>query len=375
MCAPSEITPLSGPKAGQAAYYALLGLGALSLAGYVWVAFLSHDFPYGAPLNPPSTHAYIAIAMALGLVCAGLLWAVPRVPPSRNGLLFIFAIGLAARAMMFGSTPVMEDDWHRYLWDGAVVANGVDPYKYAPAEATPITRLGEEIGWSEVPDLAQLQELTEDHFEPYWRINYPYFKTIYPPIAQGAFAAGYFIAPFNLNGWRAVLLMVDLGAFALLMFTLSLYRRSPLWAGLYWWNPVVILEGFNAGHMDVLIVPFLIGAVALARLKRHHLAVIALAGASAVKLWPALLAPALVRPYLFKPIQLAGLAGLFCIVAAILLWPQLQYVFADPDQGLTAYSETWRRHAFLFTLLVEGPFAGFGEPDQAARSWVAGLTS
>lgn len=357
----------------RAAFQTLLGLGVLLIAGAVAVAVISGSFAYGSWIIEADTYRYIGLAMALGLVCAGLVFVVPRMTPGakRSALGVIFVAGLIARLIMFASTPVLEDDWHRYLWDGATVANGIDPYKYSPADAAPSDYSGEQRAWSENEDLARLQKLTLDSENVHRRINYPHFKTIYPPIAQGGFALASVMAPFSLNGWRAVLLVVDLISFALIAYALSLYGRSVLWVGLYWWNPVVLLEAFNAGHMDILIVPFLAGALALSRLGKLSLAVVALAGAAAVKFWPVILAPALVRPVLFKPLRLVGLALLFCAVTLLLVWPQLRYVFTDPDQGLVAYSETWRRHAFIFSVMVEGIFSGFADPDRVSRLLVA----
>ncbi|MEO0882072.1 MAG: hypothetical protein AAFY34_05020 [Pseudomonadota bacterium] len=374
----SSIRSVLEPSNGRAALYALLGLASLWLAGHAWIVWISHEFTYGRPATASPTGLYIGLAMSLALICVASILLIHRLVPTRRIIALVFVVGLAARAMMFLSLPVLEDDWHRYLWDGAVVANGGDPYEFAPAEATPLTRLGEELDWSDDPDLLRIQELTEQDFEKYWRINYPYFKTIYPPIAQGGFALGYLFAPFELNGWRTVLLLVDIGTFALLIFALNVYRRSPLWAALYWWNPVVTLEVFNAGHMDALIVPFLIATLALAKLGKIRAAVLTLAGAAAVKLWPALLAPALVRKWMFNPVPLIGFALLFITATGVLLWPQLHHVFGhipgegfgiiDPDQGLVAYSEAWRRHAFLFAVFADGPFAGLEDPDGAARN-------
>ncbi|MEO1405589.1 MAG: hypothetical protein AAFV54_03750 [Pseudomonadota bacterium] len=366
------------PKRDRVGLYALLGLGFILLVGHFCVAAISIEFVYGRSALLTPTKLYITLASGLALVCLATIPFVQKLKSTPKLIGFVFIVGLTARALMFFSSPVLEDDWHRYLWDGAVVATGGDPYEFAPAEATPVTRLGDEIDWSDDPDLLRLQELTEEDFETYWRINYPYFKTIYPPIAQGGFALAHLIAPFELSGWRTVLLLVDVATFTLLIWTLGLYGRSPLWATLYWWSPVVTLEVFNAGHMDGLIVPFLIGTLALAKLGKIRSAVIALAGAAAVKLWPALLAPALVRKWMFRPRPLIGLAALFIAVTGLLLWPQLHHVFGyvpgegfgiiDPDQGLVAYSEAWRRHAFLFAVFADGPFAGLEEPDRMARN-------
>ena len=359
---------------GGAGQRALLRLGFLFLAVCAGVVYVSREFTYGRWDIDPYIYQYIGLAAAGGVVLILLYGWLTRYTSSRFALISIFIFGLIARLMMFASNPVLEDDWHRYLWDGAVVADGSDPYKFSPAEATPIDRFGNQIDWSDDPELLRLQELvdglTQEEFDVYWRVNYPYYKTIYPPIAHGGFCLAHFISPYNLNGWRGVLLLVDLISFALIVWILGLFGRSSAWVGLYWWNPVVVFEVFNAGHMDVLIVPFLVGALGLAKLGHLYRAVLALSGAAAVKFWPILLAPMLVRKEMFNLNRLIPLALLFCGVSFVLLWPQLRYVLVDPDQGLVAYSEAWRRHAFLYSVFVEGPFRWFGDPITTTRQFV-----
>jgi len=358
------------PLKGRAGLYILSGLGVLLLVLSGAIAYLSQAFQYARWDIFPELWIYISLASAMGGVLLGFWALARRLKPSAAALMLIFAVGLIARLMMFTSNPVMEDDWHRYLWDGASVANGVDPYQFAPAEASPTDLFGEKQRLSDDPDLRQLQELTEENQTVYSRVNYPYLKTIYPPVAEGAFGLAHIIAPFSLNGWRGILLAVDLISFCLIIWALGLFGRSYLWVGLYWWNPVILLEVFNSGHMDGLLVPFLVAALGLAKLDKLGFAVTALAGAAAVKLWPILLAPLLVRKYMFDPKRLIPLALLFCVIAFALLWPQLRYVFTDPNQGLVAYSEGWRRHAFLYSILVEGPFSGFSDPVKSARLFV-----
>ena len=355
---------------GRAGIYILSGLGFFILALSWVIVQNSHSFIYGQWDIIPELWLYISLAAIMGGVLLGF-WALVRgLKPSLGALALIFLIGLVARLMMFHSNPVLEDDWHRYLWDGASVAHGVDPYEFAPAEAAATDLFGEDVSLSDDPKLRQLQELARENQTVHSRINYPYLKTIYPPLPQAAFGVAHIIAPYNLNGWRGILLVVDLISFCLIVWALGVFGRSYLWVGLYWWNPVVLLEVFNSGHMDALIVPFLVAALGLAKKDRLGFAVTALAGATAVKFWPILLAPLLVRKYMFDLKRLIPLALLFCVITLALLWPQLRYVFSDPDQGLVAYSEGWRRHAFLYSIFVEGPFSGFSDPVKSSRMFV-----
>ncbi len=50
-------------------------------------------------------------------------------------LLFaLFATGLLARILMLFTQPMLEDDYQRYLWDGALSANGHNPYQVSPKD-------------------------------------------------------------------------------------------------------------------------------------------------------------------------------------------------------------------------------------------------
>ncbi|MEL6666926.1 MAG: hypothetical protein AAFQ24_12380, partial [Pseudomonadota bacterium] len=219
-------------------------------------------------------------------------------------------------------------------------------------------------------DIRKLETLAAENTEVHERINYPYVATIYPPLTQAAFAVAHWIAPFNLNGWRTVLLGVDILAFALLINALKAYGRRADWSVLYWWNPIVILQGFGAGHMDLIIVPFLLATILFAKQARFTWATLALAGAVGVKLWPALLLPILLRPFLFRPLKLISLSLLFAIACGLLLAPQLVHVL-NPDAGLNAYATEWRTHAFLFTVLEDGVFRAIENAGAVARITVA----
>ncbi|NQY38929.1 MAG: hypothetical protein HRT80_02415 [Henriciella sp.] len=70
-----------------------------------------------------------------------------------------------------------------------------------------------------------MEKLAAEHSDLHERINYPYVATIYPPLTQAAFAVAHWIAPFDLNGWRTVLLVVDVLAFVLLITSLRAYER------------------------------------------------------------------------------------------------------------------------------------------------------
>ena len=243
----------------------ILRIGLFLASLITGLALLSFAFPYGVAIENAPVLLYVGLALIAGGVWALLPTQLKHSNEGSDVFLAAVILGLIMRGALFLSTPVLEDDSYRYLWDGAVTANGLDPYKFAPADAAPAP-LFTSVPAHEAPsDLRALRGLAAEHPEPHSRINYPFVSTIYPPLTQAAFALAYVIDPFGLAGWRAVLLGADLAALFMLIKLLGAYGRSRIWALMYWWNPVVILQSFGAAHMDLLVLPFLLLALWLAR--------------------------------------------------------------------------------------------------------------
>ncbi|MEL7029015.1 MAG: hypothetical protein AAGL49_07330, partial [Pseudomonadota bacterium] len=193
------------------------------------IALLSSRFQDGAGGTFGEALPFVGLLMGAGAAYLVLLKAIPSSAGRSTLLLTCLLIGAAFRLIFFGSTPIYEDDWRRYLWDGAVSAAGISPYSYAPADAALADPLGRPLGAAENPDIETLQRLgaADDRWPEL--INYPYLTTIYPPLAQLAFYAAHTIAPFNLDAWRLVLLVADVATLVLLLKLLAAWGRDPLW--------------------------------------------------------------------------------------------------------------------------------------------------
>jgi hypothetical protein len=292
----------------------------------------------------------VAAGIAAGAGYMVIPAAMPGLQTRPGALYWVLGIGLAWRLIMMVPDPILEIDYSRYLWDGAVINAGFSPYEWSPGEvlsgAAPeeVTRLARDA-----PAIAGA-------------INYPHLTTIYPPAAEFVFALANRIAPWDVTVWRLVVLAFEIATVALLYRVLVALRRPPLWIVIYWWNPIVIFEFSNAGHMDAMLLPFLVAALLFAVKPRAHLATaVCLAVATAIKLWPVLLLPIFLRRLAWpRPALTAG--AVFVVVTAALLWPFITQAFHD-DAGLRAYGVSWERNASLFHVLLGGLRAaldGFG---------------
>ena len=315
--------------------------GVVLVALHVLLAQLSTEFRLAIPLADRPICTMVALLLLAALVFLSVVWKAGRTPSSRALLAWVVAVGIFLRCITIFSTPMLEDDHYRYLWDGAVSANGFNPYRYAPEE---IASLADGIPTA-------LQDLAADGRNVFDRINHPDLRTIYPPVAQAAFAVAYLVKPWSLFAWRAVILAVDLVILALLLVALRDLNLSPLLVAIYWWNPLVLKEAFNSAHMDVVLIPLTLGALLLTIRGRYLLSSALLALAVGVKLWPVVLLPVILAPLLRRPAALILHAGFFCLLCAVMAFP-VYLSGLDNGSGFTSYGRYWEMNDALYMLFL-----------------------
>lgn len=242
----------------------------------------------------------------------------------------MIALAILMRLPWFFVPASSGEDYCRYMWDGAVTANGVNPYKHAPASVA--------AGRADDPALEQLAQSGRDTLRS---INHPHLRTIYPPVAQAAFALAYWVTPFNLTGWRLVLLAFDaLSALAVV----GLLRKAALplsLAFIYLWNPLLITESYGSCHVDLLAAAMVVAFAWALVTNRPAVAGLALAGAVGLKLWPILLMPFLLRALWGRWRQLSLAMGILALCVSAMAVPFASAFGTDSDSGLLTYARIW----------------------------------
>ncbi len=265
--------------------------------------------------------------------------------------LFIFAIGIFARAILFASTPILEDDFYRYMWDGAVSAESLNPYQHAPdkfAIAPDVSQLLEELGVDADPLPTGYEDLAQRGEETLLRTNNPNITTIYPPLAQAGFALAYMITPFDITGLRIVSLLAETLAFIFMALALRTAGLKSFGLALYWWHPMVLKEFANSMHMDVLLMPFIALALLMIISRREFFAQLALGLAAAIKIWPLMLIPFVAK----RNIRAIAYVATGVAILLFLMLPQL--LALGEGAGLTRFGQDWQRNSFAFTLVSGG---------------------
>jgi len=160
----------------------------LLLIGYaVFLNIISPNFTYAA--NPSLTEIikYVFVRIFTGIIYViAVISFIKNTHFKKKEIWFVILVGILSRIILVPTVPILEDDFNRYLWDGAVTASGYNPYRYSPKEFIDSTS-SEEIG----PE--RLYKLADESGEIIKLVNHPHIRTIYPPVAQGVFAFAYFV--------------------------------------------------------------------------------------------------------------------------------------------------------------------------------------
>lgn len=212
-------------------------------------------------------------AFALYLVAVVVVLKDDKPLPAR-WLVVIFAFAILFRAILVFTPPRLSDDMFRYVWDGRIQAQGINPYTYPP----------------EHPRLIELRDDAIYRF-----INRKPSVTVYPAGAELLFAFFWRIVPDNARWFQIAMAGSDLFAGALLVLLMRAMQIPVQRVLIYLWSPLVIFETAHAAHVDALILPVIVVAW-LARVRlRNGLTGAALGAATAIKLFPLILFPALWR--------------------------------------------------------------------------------
>ncbi|NNF04335.1 MAG: methyltransferase domain-containing protein, partial [Rhodothermales bacterium] len=247
---------------------------------------------------------FVTSALVVGLI----QWRLYVRDGLTLGGIALFAIG--ARLLLFPIPPVLSDDMYRYIWDGILVVDGINPYAFVPLDG----------------------QLSEYHGLPVFEVlNSGEFHSVYPPVSQLVFAAGALVARQDwMTGYYVIKgIIVTLECAGLVLLTRVLPRRQLLLLSVH---PVLLIAGAAQGHTDALLVFFLGSAFLAWRHDRTVWAVALITLAGWVKLVPLLFIP------LFAPRRPRSVLTTAGVVTALVSVPFYEtYVLGNVMHSLDLY--------------------------------------
>ncbi len=303
------------------------------LAGGVFIELLLLSL-YFVPRGGSSVIAFMVVHATVYLVLGFLWWRRDSMfpLPQSAALPIILLCAVVFRCSLIPHETICSGDIYRYLWDGKVVAHGINPYAYAPDD----------------PKVAHLASPLLPA-----SVNHPSLGTVYPPLAEAFFAGAYFIVGESMTGFKAIIVLIDIGALLLLAWFLKHSGRPVENVILYAWSPLPILYGALDGHVDILGIPLLILVVAMFAERKLFLSGVAAAGAALVKL----------HPVVFAPLYLRGTPwwrGVAVCVAVVALFAAAYLPFAahvgDEIRWLMEFGRNWEFNGGIFTMVYAATY-------------------
>ena len=366
--------------------------GALFFLSFLAISFLSPAFDYDSSLDRPILIVTGVLLLSSSIAFYGLITAIKIQTSNRDVrrqlTMLIIAVALGARLAALFSYPILEIDYYRYMWDGKVLAAGISPYHYAPEQIldAPVNVDGE------LRDLTSLAARSDSNHTILSRIHFARLTTLYPPVSQLVFSAAMSLMPETTSVEahvlfiKFVLLLFDVG---ILLLVFSLFRslnRHPGWLITYAWNPLVIKEIANSGHLDSIATFFtVLSAFAFIQWYRARpwrrswliASAVALACGVGSKLFPAVVFPLLLVA-IFRKCKLSAcvFALIFLVATGAALYPMFMspaanYSVQNNDhqenntdttnnrfdkkakarEGFTAFFSRWRMNDVVFSSL------------------------
>lgn len=197
---------------------------------------------------------------------------------------FLLAAGLMFRLVFLLAVPNLSQDYFRFLWDGGLLSQGINPYLFSPDQlmADPAFQM---------PNATELHqgmgELSARHYSNY------------PPFNQFFFYLGKILGGNSIIGGvialRMLIIAGEIGVFFLGRKLLRRINRSPHLIAWYFLNPLVIIELTGNLHFEGLMLCFFMAALNLLSLGKHIGSAVFYALSVALKLIPLLVLPVFIR--------------------------------------------------------------------------------
>ena len=193
---------------------------------------------------------------------------------------FLLVVGVLFRLIFLLAEPNLSQDFYRFIWDGELVRNFINPYLYTPD----ILLQQKDLVIANAEELHRgMGELSARHFSNY------------PPLNQLIFALSVLLGGKSIFGsivfMRTTVILADIGIFYLGRKLLRNLNRSPHLIFWYFLNPLVIIELTGNLHFEGVMLFFFVWSMYLLSIKKWILAGIPYASAICVKLVPLMFLP------------------------------------------------------------------------------------
>lgn len=315
----------------------------------------------------------ILIPLILVAIMAVLVWSIGYQTPRTNFSFFIaqylllfvsfyifwlnkanlkfshfFITAIFLRLILIFAAPELSNDFYRFIWDGELISQGINPFSSTPDQIfhDPFLYNNEYMRTL----YHGMGELSQQHY------------TCYPVLNQVLFfIPTYFFdnIMYNTIGLKLIVILADLGA---IFFAIKIAEHlgvsvHNIW--LYALNPFIILEFAGNLHFEGVMIFFLLGSLYFLMKNNWLWSAVWFGLAVQIKLIPLMLIP-----FVFKKLKWKNALGFTALTAFVVLaigGAMLNPAFFDNMmQSVNEYFIRFQFNAGFFYILREIGFATVG---------------
>lgn len=227
----------------------------------------------------------------------------------KNPIWLFILMGIILRCILIPAYPPLSDDYFRFIWDGYLNLEGINPYELKPEEFISNT------------------EEKKHHFI-YDDLNSQIYYSVYPPLLQAIFSFSTWLFPEQVQGsiiiMRLFLILFEIGSLFFIYQILQQFSLPKWQVLLYALNPLVIIEISGNLHFEGMMIFFLMGSIyLLTKFNNIIPSAISLGLAIGTKLLPLIFMPFFLWKLGLKKAVIYGLiAATVFILSFFMLWDE-----------------------------------------------------
>lgn len=204
-------------------------------------------------------------------------------------LKFILVTGIIFRIIFLVTIPNLSQDFYRFIWDGELVSNFINPYLNIPNDLILDPNLVIDNAKELLTGMGELS---------------PKFHSNYPPLNQLIFAVAALLGGKSILGavivMRILIILADIGIVYFGRKLLRKLNKSPHLIFWYFLNPLVIMELTGNLHFEGVMLFFFVWSLYLLSMNNWKLAAVVYACSISIKLVPLLFLPLFLTHFKFK---------------------------------------------------------------------------
>jgi alpha-1,6-mannosyltransferase len=249
---------------------------------------------------------------------------------------FILISSFLFRAIFILAIPALSDDYFRFIWDGRLIEEGINPFLYLPNEV-------------------QKQSLLSGEMNDtlYHKMNSPNYYSVYPPVLQFVFFIASKLSLSSNYGaivvLRIVILLAEIGSYFFLTKIITLLKLPKNRILIYLLNPLVIIEISGNLHFEGLMLFFVIASFYFLLVNNIIFSSIFFSLAVCTKMIPLVLLPLIIKKIGFKKGIIYSL--LVLMLSSVLFLPFInQELISNIGNSVGLYFQKFEFNASIYYL-------------------------